>query len=62
MALTYLSNPWEAWAYKVGEVNGDGRHVDWGRYCHARLVDRLLPFPFLLAVGALSMNIIDAIW
>jgi hypothetical protein len=60
--ISYLSNPWEVWAYKVGEGLGESPRVNFGQVVIPDLPAVILAIIYIIAVLALTIAIIVGVW
>lgn len=61
-AWSYYNNPWETWAYKVGENNGAGPRTDFGTHVWSDGLVIGVSVPFFAVVAIVAFLTVSTVW
>ncbi len=61
-AWSYYNNPWETWAYKVGEDHGAGPRTNFGPHVWSNGLVAGVSVPFFAVIAIVTLLVISAVW
>lgn len=61
-AWTYFNNPWETWAYRVGQSHGAGARTAFGPMIWSDLVVAIVAVFFVAGVAVVAALVIASVW
>ena len=61
-AWSYYNNPWETWAYKVGQDNGAGPRTDFGTHVWSDTLVVGVSVPFFAVAAIVAFLVVSAVW